>query len=100
MWQFHALTRPELKGSAEDSYQFIASVGPMFEDVEKTSQISVLQALVLWTLGRQTLASGPGVGEDIRSNVTDLGAMIRASGFVVEKVNWSDLLVPVLVGGA
>lgn len=100
MWQFHALTKPESKGGAEDSYQFIASVGPMFEDVEKTSQISVLQALVLWTLGRQTLANGSGVSEDTRSSVTDLGAMIRTSGFVVEKVSWSDLLVPVLVGGA
>lgn len=84
----------------ENLYQFIATVGPIFEDVEKTSQISVLQALVLWALGRQISANGLGVGEDIRSSVTDLGAMIRASGFVVDKVSWSDLLVPVLVGGA
>lgn len=37
MWQLHALTRPELKGDSENSYQFIATVGPIFEDVEKTS---------------------------------------------------------------
>jgi predicted nucleic acid-binding Zn ribbon protein len=99
MWQLHAVTKLELAEDPDLSFTFLARVGPMFEDTEKTTQISVLQALVLWALGSLIISNCPDIGDDIRALVDELGVSIKGSGFVVENVSWCELLIPVLASG-
>lgn len=100
MWQIHAITPPRSKDGSDATFQFLARVGPSPEDREKTTQITVLQGLVVWALGRLIVSNTPAVVDDaFRSTLDELRVSITTSGFLLEGAQWSDLLVPVVGQG-
>ena len=94
LWQFHALSQP-MPGD-NGALLFAMHVGPDPDDDEKTNQVAVLHALLLWWIGRILLFHRPEIGACVKPLVESLGTGLRGSGLLAEGYSWADMLLPVV----
>lgn len=99
LWQFHTVESPPLDGPLADKrgFEFYATIGPTTSDEDKGCQITLLQALVIWTLGRLLLehSKNPNILK-YSDHIRDLGTAIGNSSLLDRHHDWSVNLLPVM----
>ena len=99
LWQFHVVESPPLDGPLADKrgFEFSATIGPTTSDEDKGYQITLFQALVVWTLGRLLLENSKNPNILKYSNhIRDLGTAIGNSILLDRHQDWSVNLLPVM----
>jgi hypothetical protein len=101
LWQFHTdqATSRTISIGGREAVVVAAHIGPDLNDRDKTWQVSLLQALVHWTLGRILGASAADRAfvHPTEPMVRDLGAALAASEYLATSDrHWAVLLLPVI----
>jgi hypothetical protein len=65
------------------------------EDAVKAARITLVQAIVIWALGRVVLANRPSeMSQEAQALLARLGRAIASSKLLFHSANWSDQLLP------
>jgi hypothetical protein len=87
-WQI-GIVRGSLEGNA------IARTHHKTDDPVKASRIALLQAIVIWTLGRVVMANHPNeMNPETQALLARLGRAIGSSKLLFHSSQWSDQLLP------
>lgn len=90
-WQFSVPSQP-IQAAAEGKHQILVSLGSRTNDPVKAARLTLLSALIIWTLGRVLVANEP-TWPGPKRELDELGRAIADSKLLDRGDNWGNQLL-------